>query len=153
MSETATAPQSPPLTDAPPAEGPPPEAKPSVYRAEFLIETPEGYHVMLVGEQLRPRDVLIWIQTTSQELAKHGLKPVRRDTVVNVAAPVAPAAAAAAASGEAVWIKEAGKPPRCSLHGTGKWLEGTTRTGANAGKPYAFWACQTRDCKPKGEPA
>lgn len=74
-------------------------------------------------------------------------------------APSAPASApsgspAAGASGEATWIKgEGGAPPRCSIHGAGKYVEGVYKADhAKAGQSYAFWSCNNRQCKPKGAP-
>lgn len=38
-----------------------------------------------------------------------------------------------------------GAPPRCSIHGVMKWLEGTSKA---TGKEFAFYACSQRDCRP-----
>lgn len=139
-----------PLAPAPEDIEPPKPAAPAAYDFDTILETAEGFHWLFRGTGLTPRDAMQWMKTASAELARQGFKPVRRDLVIP-AAPAAPVATGSP-SGEAVWIKgEDGKPPRCSLHGPGKWLEGTTKSGARAGQHYEFWACQTRDCKPKGE--
>lgn len=81
------------------------------------------------------------------------MKPPEQDTF-KVELPLATPATqtAAHASGEAVWIKgEGGGPPRCSLHGPGRWNE-----GEKDGKAYAFWGCtgkvDGKYCRPKGDP-
>lgn len=142
-----------PLQTAPEGQGPSPEAKPAHYSANFLIETQDGYHVEIIGEQLRPADLSVFIRNTSEALKKAGFRPVSREVQVNVEVG-APAAQAtrAAAGGEAVKLPPSteGGPPRCSLHGPMKWMEGTSQ--AKDGKPardYAFWACTQRDCRPK----
>lgn len=138
-----------PLADAPTDVQPPAPVKPAIYDCELLFETPEGFHVMLKGRDLSPRDSMVWAKQASAQLAAQGFKPVRRDVVINM--PSGPAAAAPGPwlpVGEAVWIKgEGGRPPKCSIHGPGAWKEGVSKTQ----KPYAFWACSNRQCRPKGE--
>lgn len=138
-----------------PADGPPaspPKQEPSEYSVEFLVETPEGFHVLMRGEHLTPRDFPVWTRQASKALHDQGFKPVRRDLVVELPAN----APSAGSSGGAVaeWIKgENGMPPRCSIHGAGEFKEGTYRQDhAKAGQSYAFWACKTRSCRPKGSP-
>lgn len=143
----------PPLADAPKDLPDSPHATPLNYRAEFLIETAEGFHVLIAGEQLTPRDAFVWIKNASAELAKQGFKPVRRDITIEMPTPVAAvqtsAGQPAGATGEATWIKgEGGAPPRCSLHGAAVWREGNNDNGH-----YAFWSCKTRGCRPKGSAA
>lgn len=147
----------PPMQQAPQNVEPPKPAAPLNYRAEFLVETAEGFHVLIAGEELTPRDVMLWAKAASKELQTQGFKPVRRDVVINMPAPVAAAAAgpAAAAGGEATWIHgENGAPPKCSIHGLGKYLEGTYKADhpTKAGQRYAFWGCSVRGCRPKGNP-
>jgi len=126
-----------------------PNSAPLNYRAEFLIETQEGFHVLFAGEQLTPRDAMVWIRNASSELAKQGFKPVRRDVQVQLAAP--PGQAAAGSSGEAAEVigdGSNGRPPACSLHGPMVWREGTVAEGKpRAGQPYAFWGCKERNCR------
>lgn len=84
-------------------------------------------------------------QAFTAALIKAGYKPAERHAPV-----VQGAAGAPAASGEAIKIEEPGKPPRCSLHGPMKWIEGTYKEGhARAGQKYEFWACSVKGCKPK----
>lgn len=127
-----------------------PRQEPAHYSAEFLVETAEGFHVLLRGEYLTPKDFPVWTRNASKKLAEQGFKPVRRDVVIEM--PSAPAAASSAA--EATWVKgENGAPPRCSVHGVGEYKEGTYKADhAKAGQAYAFWACKTRGCRPKGNP-
>ena len=143
-----TNPQPEPLRDAPTDVTPPKPAAPSAYDIEFIFETAEGFHVLWRGTGLTPANALNWTKAASAQLAAQGFKPVRRDIAMPPQA--AHTAGAAPAQGEAVWIKgEGGRPPKCSLHGPGKWMEGVSR---QTQKEYAFWACQTRGCRPKGEP-
>lgn len=133
----------PPLQPAE-AAAPPPPQQPSEYMVEFLVETAEGFHVLIQGQHLTPKDFPVWTRNASKALADQGFKPVRRDLVIDIPAP----AAAGGSGGAAEWIKgENGAPPRCSVHGPAKWVEGT-----NARGKYAFWGCQTRGCKPTGSP-
>lgn len=142
-----------PLAPAPTDVEPVKSAAPLNYRAEFLVETAEGFHVLLAGEQLTPRDAMVWMKSASAELAKQGFKPVRRDLQLNVQqAPAATGQGTATRNaGEAVEIPaEDGKPPRCSLHGAMEFKEGTIAQGKpRAGEAYAFWACKVRGCRPK----
>lgn len=131
------------------------KAAPQSYSVEFLFRTEEGFDVLMRGNELSPRDAMLWARAASKQLAEQGFKPVRRDLVVNVAAAAAAPAAAAgagAAAGEAQWIKgEGGAPPKCSKHGAGKWVEGTYKEGhQKAGQHFAFWSCTDRNCRPKG---
>lgn len=145
-----------PLATAPTDIEPPKPAAPLSYSAEFLFETAEGFHVLMRGNELTPRDAMTWAKSASKELAAQGFKPVRRDVSVTMAAPAAaapgqPAAAASAGSGPQ-WIKgEGGAPPKCSIHGAGKWVEGEYKAGhQKAGQHFAFWSCTDRNCRPKG---
>lgn len=149
----------PPLGDAPQDLPPPPEAKPSVYRAEFLIETAEGYHVLVVGEQLTPRDVFVWVKNASTALAQQGFKPVRRDS--SVAVTVAGGSGGQAAQGQggagdatAIAPTQIGDIPKCSIHGDMKHVTGVYKADhARAGQSYAFWGCSNRACKVTWRPA
>jgi len=130
-----------------------PNSAPLNYRAEFLIETQEGFHVLFAGEQLTPRDAMVWIRNASSELAKQGFKPVRRDVQVQLAAaPRAgnsqPAGSSGDEAAEVVGNGSDGRPPACSLHGAMVWREGTIAEGKpRAGQHYAFWGCKERNCK------
>lgn len=145
-----------PLQPAPTDVEAPKAAAPLTYSAEFLFETAEGFHVLMRGNELTPRDAMVWAKAASKQLAEQGFKPVRRDvhvTTTTAAAAAPGAAAAAGGSGEATWIKgEGGRPPKCSLHGAGVWKEGKIAAGKpRAGEEYAFWACSNRQCRPKGD--
>lgn len=151
MADTET--QAPPNGTQPLAPAPegvePPKQVPLNYRAEFLIETAEGFHVAVTGEALTPRDVFVWVRNASKQLADQGFKPVRRDLVIDLPAPVAASAPGAVqVAGEATLIKTGDGPPRCSLHGPMKWIEGD-----KDGRHYAFWGCSVRGCKPKEKAA
>jgi len=149
--EAPTRPQ-PELTQAPPlADGEGAKAvAPSTYSAEFLIETSEGYHVLIRGENLSPRDVMVWTKNASAELARQGFKRVRRDfSHVSEKSPAEGLRAAPPAGwdelGPAYKIPgEGDAPPRCSKHGPMKWVEGD-----KDGRHYAFWGCSERGCRPK----
>ena len=151
--QTQTSPhngKTPPLAEAPQDVAPPSEPRPVYYSVEFLVEI-DGYHVMIRGEQLTPADMLAWTQRTALALKERGVLPVRRDTTVNVqvAAPAA-ANAPAGGSGEATVIGDGsdGKPPRCSVHGPMRWIEGTFKAGhTRAGQRFEFWGCSERSCK------
>lgn len=156
-----------PLAPAPEPDGPPPEARPGSYSAEFLIETAEGFVVKFTGVGLTPADVLVWLEKTSKGLAARGFKPVRPDATVNVSvaggggqAAASPAAVGAGGAGEASAIAPTaiGEPPQCSLHGDMKHVKGvypaTYKSGPNQGQPnpragetYAFWGCTNSRCK------
>lgn len=86
-----------------------------------------------------------------KELIAQGLKPISPVTASPAATPQQQAAAPPASqSGQGpVRIEgENGKPPRCSIHGAMKWLEGTAKQGPKTGEHYEFWACTQRDCRP-----
>lgn len=146
-----------PLSQAPRAEGPPPVAAPLNYRAEFLVETAEGYHVLITGEQLTPQDCMVWLKRTSQQLKGQGFLPVRRDLVVNLPAPVASPAASGGggSSGGAAYAiaGEGGRPPKCSEHGPMKFVEGVYKPDhQRAGQKFEFWGCTNRQCRVRANP-
>lgn len=151
-----------PLTPAAADLQRPPEPAPTEYSVDFLVETADGFHALIRGEHLRPSDMMAWLKRTSSALVGAGFKPVSRALAVDVdvEAP-GPGSPAAPPAGEATWIKgENGAPPRCSVHGLGKYVEGAHKpTNADgtpnpkAGQRYAFWGCNTRGCRPRGEPA
>lgn len=90
-----TANEPPPQTQelTPPAEQATPPAPPSAseYMIEFLVDI-DGYHALIRGEHLTPTDVLAWTKRTIAGFKQQGFVNVRRDVVVNVAAPPAPPA-------------------------------------------------------------
>lgn len=79
------------------------------------------------------------------------LKPISPVTASPAATPqqqVAAPPASQSGQGPVRIEGENGKPPRCSVHGAMKWLEGTTKQGPKTGEHYEFWACTQRDCRP-----
>ncbi len=81
-------------------------------------------------------------------LIQEGLVPVPQPEPVVVQAPSL--AERLGVADEAVMIEGVnGAPPKCSLHGPMKWVEGTNAKGA-----YAFWSCPHKNadgayCKPR----
>ena len=104
------------------------------------------------------QDLATQLKTFESQLKKAGFKPVERAPAV-VAAPAAAAPDAPSSDGPQ-WIKGVnGGPPRCSLHGPAKWVEGdqkpTNKDGTpnpKAGQHFAFWGCSVNGCRPKGSP-
>lgn len=113
------------------------------YRAEFLIETANGFHVLIAGEGLIPRDLMAFLKTTDENLHKGGFKPVRRDTAINVevTAPAAPAASAPPATTYAGTVYT--ECPTCG----GPVYDNRAKKVSGAMKPNApFFKCQDPSC-------
>lgn len=129
------------LEPAPGAGHTSPQAAPMKYRAEFLVETAEGYHVIIAGEELTPKNVMAWVRTASAELAKQGFKPVRRDIVM--AAPEGPSKGRSA-SGAGAGYKGAvyEECPQCG----GAVYDNREKKAGGEMKAHAPWfACRDRD--------
>lgn len=81
-------------------------------------------------------------------LKAKGLKPTGPATASHAAAPqqqAQPQQQDNSGQGPIEIAGVNGGPPRCSLHGAMKWLEGTSKS---TGKEFAFYACSQRDCRP-----
>lgn len=132
-----------------------PKPAPVSYSMKVYAKSREGYVVEIsTFEDVRP---VAWLVGVLAGLTAQQFSPVdpyaQPAPTVIAAAPATAAPATAAAAGGPVWIKGVnGAPPRCSIHGAGKYLEGIAKTGKNIGAAYAFWACSDRNCKPKGDP-
>lgn len=132
-----------------------PPAEPPYYSADVLVDV-DGYHVMIRGEHLTPKDLGPFLKRLVGGLKSQGFAPVSRALDVDVTTPAAAAAAANGASGgggEAVWIDDPnGGPPTCSVHRKpAKWVPPGEKDGR---KWPGFWACDaSRECKPKKQKA
>ncbi len=145
-----------PIATARTAEGPPPEPKPEAYSVEFLIETPDGFHVLFRGEGLSGKDMLPWMLQTSKGLAAKGFKPVRRDMAVDVKvdAPEPPAQLARAGrSGRAGQEPRQQRPARanvpapehCDMCGGPVWDNRARKASGQYKKTAPDYSCQDKD--------
>lgn len=128
------------------------------YGLRVFARSPEGFVVEVVADETeRPLD---WLAKTTRGLKAQKFEPVDPfpGNVINVTAPEGGRqddGRGQGTAGEATWIQgEGGKPPRCSIHGPGKWVEGTYAQGKpKAGQHYEFWSCTVQGCRPKGRAA
>jgi hypothetical protein len=146
-----------PLQPADQTPATPAEERALAFAIKIYALSPEGFVVEITSaEQTRPA---VFISQMCDGLGRLHFMPVdpfaAPNIDVDVAGPAAAAGAAAAASGgEATWIKgEGGAPPKCSLHGAAKWVEGTYKPDhQRAGQHFEFWGCKVNGCRPKGDP-
>jgi hypothetical protein len=162
MNQAPTRPQNPtPTQTLQPADqtpAPAPEDRALAFAIKIYAMSPEGFVCEITSaEQSRPAVFIAQMCDGLGRLHFTPIDPFQAPTVdVDVAAPAAAGGSApAAGGGAATWIKgDAGTPPKCSLHGTAKWIEGVWKEGQKGpvGETYSFWACKVQGCRPKGDP-
>lgn len=149
-----------PLQPADQTPGVKPEDRALAFAIKIYIVSPDGFVCEITSaEQSRPA---VFVAQMCDGLARLHFTPIdpfqAPDIDVAVAGPAAAAGAAAGAAAAtgaaATWIKGAnGAPPSCSIHGTGKYVEGVWKEGQKGpiGERYAFWGCKVNGCRPKGD--
>lgn len=63
------------------------------FTVSFMVETAEGFHAVITGDNIAGRDIVQYIVQTSKGLAQRQLKPVDRRSIVTIENQVAAGAA------------------------------------------------------------